>query len=361
MLINSFNTKVLTNQNVSIDLKNIINNYPKDKIFVIADENTYEKCLPIVSDILYDKSKIIKINSGEENKNIDTAKYLWKTFSNKFVDRSSLIINLGGGMICDLGGFAASTYKRGIDFINIPTTLLAQVDASVGGKVGVNYNHLKNEIGLFNSAKYVLVDTVFLKTLDKSNILSGFAEMIKHALIFDKEHLRKIMDFDIKSNSLNYIELNELIETSIKIKNHFVTQDFKEKNIRKALNFGHTIGHAIESVMLKANSFLLHGHAVAHGIIIELQLSNRLLGFDMQEMFRIINFISSLYGKIIIRPNDYLNLYNLIIHDKKNSDNNINCTLISDVGKIEINQKITKNQIFEAFNFYTQLNQNHEV
>jgi 3-dehydroquinate synthase len=263
--------------------------------------------------------------------------------------RHSLMINLGGGMVTDLGGFAASTFKRGISFINIPTTLLSMVDASVGGKTGINFGGLKNEIGVFNNANCVILDTFFLQTLDEENILSGYAEMLKHGLISTEEHWSELMNFDIEKPDLK--ELGLLVAKSVQVKEHIVTEDPTEKGIRKALNLGHTVGHAFESLALQRKP-VLHGYAVAWGLICELYLSVVKTGFPVDKMRQMTRYIFERYGRMPITCDDYPTLLELMTHDKKNTGSSINFTLLGGIGDIRINQTATKEEIEEALDFY---------
>ena len=337
------------------DFVDILKGYKTSNTFVLVDENTEKFCLPVIESYLPDKFSLIKIKSGESKKNIESVKFIWRSLIRNGADRKSLLINLGGGVIGDMGGFAASTFKRGIKFINIPTTLLAQVDASVGGKTGFDFMGLKNEIGCFNAPDKVIIYPKFLKTLDKENILSGYAEMIKHGLIYDEEHYKKLKNFDILSDNLNYEALLALIEQSVSIKKYFVETDPYEKNIRKALNFGHTFGHAFESYFLNTDNELLHGKAVAFGMIFDAFLSNKKCLFPLEKLFEITDFIHTTYGYLKFGKDDYNKLLELMLHDKKNENSTINFTLLSDIGKVEINQTANKQEIFEAFDYYLHL------
>ncbi len=341
--------------NNKADFLNIFQQYKQQKCFILIDENTKKFCLPEIEKFLPDNCFSIKIKSGETNKNLDTISYIWESLSKNGANRKSLLINLGGGVIGDMGGFAASTFKRGIPFINIPTTLLSQVDASVGGKTGFDFMGLKNEIGCFNAPQKVLIYPQFLKTLDKDNMLSGYAEMIKHALIHDAAHYEKLKVFDIKAAQTDYDELLKLIEQSVNIKKYFVKTDPYEKNIRKALNFGHTFGHAFESYFLNTPNELLHGKAVAFGMIFDAVLSNKKCMFPMEKLFDITEFITALYGKLVFKKSDYDNLFALMQHDKKNEQEKVNFTLLSAIGEVKINQTASKTEIFEAFDYYLHL------
>jgi 3-dehydroquinate synthase len=253
-------------------------------------------------------------------------------------------------MTTDLGGFAAATFKRGIRYINIPTTLLSMVDASVGGKTGINFNGLKNEIGAFAPASNVLIETEFLKTLDKENFFSGYAEMLKHGLISNTEHWAELLNFP--TDNLDYIKLKELVGKSVQIKEDIVEQDPYEQGIRKALNLGHTVGHAFESLSFEEDRPVLHGYAVAWGIVCELYLSSVKTGFPTDKLRQTVQFIKENYGCFSIDCKIYDKLYAYMLHDKKNTAGIINFTLLKDVGEICINQSADKDEIFEMFDFY---------
>jgi 3-dehydroquinate synthase len=252
-------------------------------------------------------------------------------------------------MITDLGGFACSTFKRGIDFINIPTTLLAMVDASVGGKTGINFNGLKNEIGVFNDYKFVILDTKFLKTLDEDNICSGFAEMLKHGLINNEKMWSELINFDLQHPDLG--KLQRMVAESVLVKEQIVKKDPQEKDIRKALNYGHTFGHAFESFSLKRKP-ILHGYAVAYGMICELYMSCIKSGFPTEKMHQTVNFIKDNYKPFPIFCDDYPELIELMRHDKKNTAGIINFTLLGDIGDIRINQTATEEEIKECLDFF---------
>jgi 3-dehydroquinate synthase len=324
------------------------------KIFILVDENSFKNCYPPLVERVtaFKDAELIEIESGEENKNIDVCLQIWSTLSELGADRKSLFINLGGGVIGDMGGFIASTFKRGIDFINIPTTLLAQVDASVGGKVGIDLNHLKNEIGVFNNPKAVFINSNFLKTLNKRQLLSGFAEIIKHALIADTGYWKKLLNV----NLTDFENLDKLIEASVKIKNKVVLQDPQEYGIRKSLNFGHTIGHAIETCSLEemdGESFL-HGEAIAVGMICEAYLSYKLCNLPKEQLAEITDFILGKYPALAIDHMDQQHLIELMAHDKKNEKGLINFSLLSAIGTCEINKTAHPDQILEAFTYYAE-------
>lgn len=343
--------RVLISKCISEDLLSLVRTFNPDNIFIIVDYITEKYCLPKILDILqFYNPKIISIGTTDNNKNLNTLSKVWKVLSNERATRHSLIINLGGGMVTDLGGFAASTFKRGVKFINIPTTLLAMVDASVGGKTGINFNGLKNEIGIFNNSEAVIIDVSFLKTLDFKNVCSGYAEMIKHAIISSEEIWNRLITFDILNQNFNN-EFLDILSESIDIKERIIEDDPLEYNVRKALNFGHTIGHSFESYTMIKQPPILHGYAIAFGMICELYLSHTKLNFPITKMRQIISYIKDIYGTFNFDCNDYQTMYDLMKHDKKNSSKTINFTLLEDIGKIKINMTASKEDIFEAFDF----------
>mgnify|MGYP000896870014 CR=1 FL=1 len=333
------------------DLLGAMNSKSYDKLFILTDENTELHCLPAINKLLNNNNAIsVTIPAGDLNKNIETLSHVWTQLSLRGATRHSLLINLGGGMTTDLGGFAAATFKRGIRYINIPTTLLSMVDASVGGKTGINFNGLKNEIGAFAPASSVLIETEFLKTLDKENFFSGYAEMLKHGLISNTEHWAELLNFP--TDNLDYTRLKELVGKSVQIKEDIVEQDPYEQGIRKALNLGHTVGHAFESLSFEEDRPVLHGYAVAWGIVCELYLSSVKTGFPTDKLRQTVQFIKENYGCFSIDCKIYDKLYAYMLHDKKNTAGIINFTLLKDVGEICINQSADKDEIFEMFDFY---------
>ncbi len=329
-----------------------LDNKPSSSIFILTDEDSYRYCLPILQQTDELKNAhVIKVASGDSSKDVATLVNIWQYLSDNGATRKSLMINVGGGMITDLGGFAASTFKRGMSYINIPTTLLSMVDAAVGGKTGINFNGLKNEVGVINLAKNVLIDTVFLRTLDKENLLSGYAEMIKHALISSQDELDRIFTLDF--NNLDFSLLNDAVKSSIYIKEAIVTEDPQEEGVRKALNFGHTIGHAFESYSYQIKHPVLHGYAVAWGMVCELYLSYKLLGFPKETLIHVSRFVKDNYGGFFVACDDYDALYELMLHDKKNTvANTINFSLLSAVGVLSLNQQVDKENIYESLDFF---------
>lgn len=344
------NQKVIVSGNLERDLVNAIAECEHDKIFILTDQTTHDMCLPKLQNFLCLKgAQSIVIKAGDTNKTLDSLAEVWTALSQGGATRHSLMINLGGGMVTDIGGFAASTFKRGIDFINIPTTLLAMVDASVGGKTGINFGGLKNEIGVFSDSKFVIINTQFLDTLDHDNICSGYAEMLKHGLISDNKHWAELVGFNLAQPDL--AQLQRMVAESIKVKERIVTEDPHEHGIRKALNLGHTVGHALESFAMKHGRPVLHGYAVAYGMVCELYLSARKTGFPTDKMHQTVRFILDHYGRLPYTCDDYPELLELMRHDKKNTSGIINFTLLGGIGDIRINQTATKEEIEEALDF----------
>ena len=323
------------------------------KIFILVDENTSQYCLPHLLNNLATEIEIeiIELEVGEIHKNIQTCTEVWSALSELGGDRKSILINLGGGVISDLGGFVACTFKRGIDFINIPTTLLSMVDASIGGKNGVDLGNLKNQIGIIREPKAVIIDTQFLTTLPQSEMRSGLAEMLKHGLIFDKIYWDKFKNL----TNLNTEDLNELIHQSIQIKNTIVCEDLSENGIRKALNFGHTLGHAIESYFLESEEkkSLLHGEAIAVGMILESYISKEKNLITNEEYHEIKYIINDIFERVEFNQNDINQIIELLIYDKKNEFGKVQFALLDGIGKIKINQEADNDLIFKAFEDYS--------
>ena len=344
---------IIITKNIASELESYLSSNKYDKIFILTDINTRDKCLPLLSAVkAVNEAKHITIKADDTNKNIEQVSAIWSELSNNDASRNSLLINLGGGMITDLGGFAGATFKRGIHNLNIPTTLMASVDAAIGGKTGINYNGLKNEVGSFYQPDCVIIDCIFLKTSDLNNRLSGYAEMIKHGLIKDEKILNDVLAYDITNDDIDTDKLNELVKTSIAVKEFFVEEDPKESGIRKALNFGHTIGHAFESLSFIKQRPILHGHAVAAGMVCELYLSHKNCKMPVESLRLTTNFIKEHYPPFVYNCNDYDTLYELMTHDKKNEGGHIIFTLLSNIGNIHINQTVEKNLILESLDFY---------
>jgi len=378
--------RVIISQDIEHDLAQAIAETEHDRVFVLTDDITQECCLPKVASLFAKhNATTITIRHDDTNKTLATLADVWTALQRGGATRHSLLVNLGGGMVTDLGGFAAATFKRGINFINIPTTLLAMVDAAVGGKTGINFGGLKNEVGAFANARYVIVNTCFLDTLDTANLCSGYAEMLKHSLISNAQMWAEHVNFDILQPDL--AELQRMVAASITVKEHIVADDPHEHGIRKALNFGHTIGHALEEFSMQQQggavvstaptkqeapkggavvsaqllplarartapkNTLLHGYAVAFGLIGELYISARKAGFPTARLHQTTRFIRENYGAMAFTCDDYPTLLNLMRHDKKNTSDTINFTLLHDIGDIRINQTATDEEIREALDF----------
>ena len=340
--------------NNSIDeLANFVKKGNYSRFFILTDENTAQYCLPLVKAKIdpLDNYDIIEINAGEESKDIDFCIGIWKMLIDFGADRNSLMINLGGGVISDLGGFAASTYKRGIDFVHVPTTLLSQVDASVGGKTGIDIDSIKNIIGTFTQPKAVFIAYEFLETLPERQILSGLAEMLKHGLITDAAYWDLLKHSDLEHPSA------ELIYHSIEIKNRVVIEDPKETGIRKSLNFGHTVGHAVEtySILKNDGTALSHGEAIAIGMVCESYLSYKKIGLPKAELDEITDVLTRLYPKYLLEESANAELYTLMQKDKKNQNGKINCTLLTHIGQYSIDNICTEAELCESLAYYATL------
>ncbi|AZA59875.1 3-dehydroquinate synthase [Chryseobacterium indoltheticum] len=325
------------------------------KIFILVDENTHEYCLPVLlgnleTDISFE---ILEIEAGEEMKNIQTANQLWEILTEMQADRKALIINLGGGVITDMGGFVASTYKRGIQFINIPTTLLSMCDASIGGKTGIDLMHYKNMVGTFSFPEQIYAYPRFLDTLPAKELKSGFAEMLKHGLIADKKHWEDL----IKLQHLDTVGIEPLIPQSMEIKQEVVNADFHEKNVRKTLNFGHTIGHAIESLCLQSENPILHGEAVALGMICESHLSYLEGLISKEDSELIIENIQRYFCFIDLSGFKDEDIFNLLLNDKKNTDAKINFSLLSAIGSCIYDHECSTENIQKSINYYKTLSE----
>lgn len=340
--------QIIAATDVAVALSDLLQNISYDRLFVLTDEHTARLCYPLVADALVG-AHLITIAAGDENKHVDSLCHVWSELSQHGATRHSLLVSLGGGMVTDLGGFAAATFKRGIACINVPTTLLAMVDAAVGGKTGINLHSLKNEVGAFYPAEAVVVSSQFLQSLDGENIASGFAEMIKHGLISTEEHWAQLMRYDLHRPDLE--ELQALIMESIRTKENIVEQDPTEQHIRKALNLGHTLGHAFETLAMRRGAPCLHGYAVAWGLMGELYLSHVREGFPSDKLRQTVNYIKEVYGAFAFTCKDYEELYALMRHDKKNVGTDIIFTLLGGIGDIRINRTATKEEIFEMLDF----------
>lgn len=324
-------------------------------IFILVDSNTYNFCLaPFLEKLQTDKTiEVIEMEPGEENKNIETCTGIWNALSELGADRKGLILNLGGGVVTDLGGFIAATFKRGIEYINVPTTLLSMVDASVGGKTGIDLGNLKNQIGVIIQPEMVLIDSSYLQTLPAKEMRSGLAEILKHGLIADRKYWEKATNLQ----NLTLDDLEQLIAESVVIKTQVVEKDPKEENLRKTLNFGHTLGHGIESYFLSKSekTNLLHGEAIAIGMIMALYASFKITGFPKDELQEISEKIMELFPKVIITEQEFEEIIELLKFDKKNSHGKVNFVLLKAIGEPVIDCSVPREVLFEALEFYNKL------
>ncbi|WP_224490543.1 3-dehydroquinate synthase [Robertkochia flava] len=322
------------------------------RIFILVDDQTHQFCLPLFLSRLqqvYD-TEVIEVPSGEENKQVETCIGVWNALSELGADRKSLLINLGGGVVTDMGGFIAGTFMRGISFINIPTTLLAMVDASVGGKTGVDLGGLKNQVGLILEPEMVLIDSEYLNTLPSRELRSGLAEMLKHGLIRDARYWEQLAGM----KDLTLDDLDRLIQHSVNIKSEVVAQDPREGGLRKILNFGHTLGHAIESFFLQNEDreTLLHGEAIAIGMVMEAYLSHELCQLPLEKAEWIKKCFLEYFGKVEISAEDLQEIISLLKFDKKNASGTVNFVLLRDIGKPETDKAVSNELISKSLAFY---------
>lgn len=331
-------------------LSRVLTQLSFSKLAVLTDENTQSLCLPIVSSILPEDTIFIRVRSGEVQKNLETCTEIWSQMTDAALDRKALMLNLGGGVITDMGGFCASLYKRGIRFLNMPTTLLSQVDASVGGKLGVDFNGLKNHLGVFNEPETVIIAPEFLKTLPLAELRSGYAEILKHGLIRDKSYFNKL-----KSTNWESQDWENLIIHSVGIKKAVVEADPKEAGLRKILNFGHTIGHAFESYFLDTKNHLLHGEAIALGMICEGFLSFEKIGFSFEELNQLTKTMIQIYGKVEFSVNELNPILDLCLQDKKNEGSSLLFSLLNSIGDCAYNIPVNRDEIKEAIIYYHNL------
>ena len=337
---------IVITEDISTELKKCIDVLNPDLIAILVDENTKAHCL---SQLNYQANEVIEISSGEIHKNLNTCDHIWSKLTSASFSRKSLLINLGGGVIGDMGGFVGATYKRGMSFINIPTTLLSQVDASIGGKLAVDFKGYKNHIGLFTTPDKVIIDPVFLRTLPEREMRSGFAEVIKHALIQDKEHWNKLINSDFQT--LNW---NEIIPHSVAIKYGVTSKDPLEHGLRKILNFGHTMGHALESYFLTTDKPLLHGEAVALGMVLESFISNKQSGLSGKELESIIGYIQTLF-KLPHEIPTIQEIEHFILQDKKNQGKELRFSLLESIGNCDIDIKVDRETVEESLKWYNQM------
>ena len=348
------NQRIIFTNDISAAIDEALANIDYNRLFVLTDTNTAYFVLPRLADNAHIAgAHNITIKSGDMNKTIEATAEVWRELCANGATRKSVLINLGGGMVTDLGGFAASTFKRGIRFINVPTTLLSAVDAAVGGKTGVNFRGLKNEIGVFSEAEAVIISTCFFSTLPIAEVKSGFAEMLKHGLLKGAETYDRLLAYDFESR--DYDLLLSLLRESVQVKADIVSQDPHEQGLRRALNLGHTAGHAFESLAMSHKSPIPHGHAVAWGMVVELTLANMLCSFPSSRVQEYAKFILENYGAFHITCKDYDALLTLMRHDKKSENGEMNFTLLSDVGEVKINCCASDDDVRAALDIYRDL------
>jgi 3-dehydroquinate synthase len=330
------------------ELRKLLNKKDYSSVIALVDENTYKHCLPLFSSDLF--TDVVQIESGEEKKTLATCEFIWGKMTDLFLDRHAVLVVIGGGVLGDMGGFCAATYKRGIDFVLVPTTLLAQVDASIGGKLGVDFRTFKNHIGVFQLPALTMISDRFLKTLSSEELRSGFAEVIKHCLISD----RQMWDM-IRSKALSDQDWETLAHHSVAFKARITTEDPREAGLRKILNAGHTVGHAVESYLLGTGNRILHGEAIAVGLIAEGYIAKERGLINNDELTEIVNFILMIFGKVSLSEHQIEAATSLAGQDKKNRANRILCVLLNGIGSAVWDVEISSNEIKRALTFYTSL------
>lgn len=352
------NQKVIFTSMVGDAIDDLVNQLGNPQTFVIVDVNTAQYVLPVLAGQCeaVRNAKVITVKAGDAEKTLDNANTIWRELQNCKATRSSVVINLGGGVVTDLGGFAASTFKRGLRVINVPTTVLGAVDASIGGKTGVNYNGFKNEIGTFSEPIASVVTADFFNTLSQQELLSGYAEMLKHGLLDSPEELSRLLAYSVVYPIFDAERLLDLIKSSVAVKQRVVETDFTESGYRKVLNLGHTFGHAIETLALKRQSPIPHGFAVAQGCVVALVLSHLKFGFPSDTLHKFAEYVRTNYRAFDFTCNDYDFLYDAMLHDKKNlTPDTVAFTLLEDVGKPKIEVPATKEEIASALDIYRDL------
>lgn len=352
----SVNQQIIFTNHVAQAIDEAVVRLEAASVCVIVDVNTASFVLPRLQSEseAVGKAKVITTKAGEVFKNLDTLSAIWKQLGDAGATGRSVVINLGGGVVTDMGAFAAATFKRGIPFINVPTTLLGAVDASVGGKTGINFNSLKNEVGLFREAELVIVSTTFFRTLTSQELLAGYAEMIKHAFLSSKDMTDRLLRYDITTYEPE--TLLSLLKESVEVKCRFVSGDMEDKGVRRALNFGHTVAHAFESLAMERRSPLSHGYAVAFGMVVALVLSHMKVGFPSDELQRYASYVADHYGAFDISCDDYDRLLVFMHHDKKNATTaEINCTLLREYGDVAINTPVSDADMTAALDIYRDL------
>jgi 3-dehydroquinate synthase len=350
--------KLIFTNTVGKALDQLVEELGNPTVFVVTDDNAAQFVLPLLQadSTVAANAKVITFKSGDINKDINQLQTVWAKLNEMGATRSSLVINVGGGVVTDLGGFAAASFKRGVRFINVPTTLLGAVDAAVGGKTGINFNGFKNEIGAFKEAEAVIISTVFFNTLPQQELLSGYAEMLKHGLLEGKEVFARLLNYSVVYPEFDSEKLLNLLRENVAVKQRIVAADPTEKGLRKCLNLGHTAGHAFESFALKHREPIPHGYAVAWGLVVDLVLSHMEEKFPSNTLHTVAQYISTNYGAFSITCDDYPALLEIMSHDKKNaSPDAINFTLLKEVGDPIINCTATPDEIKIALDIYRDL------
>ena len=352
------NQKIIYTNSVGETVENLVAAMGSPKIYVITDRGAFENALPRLraQSPLIAEAVTVTIEQGDENKNIDSLGRIWKALGDSGATRSSVIVNVGGGVVTDIGGFAAATFKRGVRFINVPTTLLGAVDAAVGGKTGINFNGLKNEVGCFAEADTVIISTIFFNTLPQQQLLSGYAEMLKHGLLENSRAFSQLLGYSVVSPVFDSERLFDLLRNNVSIKKNIVDNDPTEHGLRRALNLGHTAGHAFESLAIEQHTPIPHGYAVARGLVVALVISRLRLGFPSDTLYQLAAYVKENYGPGHISCDDYPRLIELMSHDKKNpSPDSISFTLLHDVGDVETGCIIPVEEITAALDIYRDL------
>lgn len=348
---------IFTND-VAEALDRLVANLNPPQIVVVVDTNTERLVLPRLADksTAIASAKLICIKADDENKTLEALTSVWQQLAEMEATRSTLMVNIGGGMVSDLAGFAAATYKRGIRCINIPTTVLAAVDASVGGKTGINFNGYKNQLGTFTEPIAAIISSTFFGTLPAEQILSGYGEMIKHGLLENEDTLTHLLAFSPLEGDFDAARMLPLLKASVMVKARVVETDFTETGLRKALNFGHTVGHAFESYALKLGHPIAHGYAVAWGAVVELVISHMQQAFPSDILHNVAAYVRQNYGSFHITCDDYPALIAAMRQDKKNrTAGDINFTLLRHVGEPIINCTAPPDQICAALDIYRDL------
>ena len=344
-------TKPVAGPNAVPVLRQYLNDRPGKRYVAIVDDNTNEHCItPLITEVPELAGiDIIEVVNGEDSKDIEICASIWAAMVELKCDRNTLLFSVGGGMVCDLGGFVASCYKRGIEFIHIPTSLLAMVDASLGGKTGVNLDHLKNQIGLFSQPSGIYIDPRFLATLPNREYRAGLAEMAKHGLILDERHWNDVQNCDPSTPA----GMEEAIIHSMAIKQMVVEEDLLEHGKRKILNFGHTIGHAVEALSMDHENPLLHGEAVALGLVAEAWLSHKVCGLPLEVAEDVSRWVHRIYPSLELPKVSMESILRVIEHDKKNSNGVVNYVLLEEVGKAVWDQQVPENLVAESLDFFS--------